>query len=137
MSGSQKTLPYDAANAGAISLAEGEITKSDAAARQLICTVPKGAVILRAWVEVKEGFNAGTSNLVTVGYGAVGAGTADDYVATVTEATPGVYDGVAAGVPLAALAADTDVYIYYTPGATGATAGKASGFVQFARLAGV
>lgn len=130
-----RTRPYDAGNAGAISIAEAEITKSAAAARQLIATLPAGAVILRTWVEVLEAFNAGTSNLVTVGTGAVGAGTADDLVATVTEATPGVYDGVAAGVPLAALAVETDVYVYYTPGAADATTGKARAFVQYARLA--
>jgi hypothetical protein len=135
MAGTQRTRPYDADNAGAISVAEAEITKSDAAARQLIATLPAGAVILRAWVEVLEAFNAGTSNLVTVGYGAIGAGTADDYVATVTEGTPGVYDGAAAGVPLPALAAATDVYVYYTPGAAGATTGKARAFIEYARLA--
>jgi hypothetical protein len=91
MAGSQRTRPYNAANAGATSVAEAEITKSAAAARQLIASLPLGAVILAAWVEVLEAFNAGTSNLVTVGYGAIGAGTADDFVATVTEATPGVY----------------------------------------------
>lgn len=134
MSG-QRTRPYDADNAGAISIAEAEITFSAAAARQLIATLPLGAVILRAWVEVLTAFNAGTSNLVTVGYGAIAAGTADDYVATVTEGTPGVYDGVGAGVPLPALAAATDVYVYYTPGAADATTGKARAFIQYARLA--
>lgn len=134
MSG-QRTRPYDADNAGAISIAEAEITFSAAAARQLIATLPLGAVILRTWVEVLTAFNAGSSNLVTVGYGATGAGTADDYVATVTEGTPGVYDGAAAGVPLAALAAEQDVYVYYTPGGTAPTTGKARAFVQYARLA--
>ena len=134
MAGTQRTRPYHAGAAGATSVAEAEITKSDAAARQLVCTVPAGAVILRAWVEVLEAFNAGTSNLVTVGTGAIAAGTADDYVDTVTEATPGVYPGLSAG-PTAALAADTDVYVYYTPGAAGATTGKARAFIEFARLA--
>jgi hypothetical protein len=132
---SQRTRPYHADAAGAISIAEAEITKSDAAARQLIATLPAGAVILKAWVEVLEAFNAGTSNLVTVGFGAIAAGSADDYVSAVTEGTPGVYDGVGSPAPFAALADDTDVYAYYTPGAAGATTGKARAFVMYARLA--
>ena len=132
MTGSQRTRPYHAGAAGAPSIAEAEITKSDAAARQLIASLPAGAVITRAWVEVLEAFNAGTSNLLTVGHGAVGAGTADDYVDTVTESTPGV--SAAAG-PFAALVADQDVYVYYTPGATGATTGKARAFIEYFRSA--
>lgn len=135
MTGTQRTRPYHAGAAGATSIAEAEITKSAAAARQLIATVPAGAVILNAWVEVLEAFNAGTSNLITVGYGAIAAGTADDYVATVTEGTPGVYGQATPGLPFAALAAATDVYVYYTPGAADATTGKARAFIEFARLA--
>lgn len=135
MAGSLRTRAYDEKNAGAISIAESEIIFSAAAARQLIASLPAGAVILRTWVEILTAFNAGSSNLVTVGYGAVADATADDYVATVTEGTPGVYDGVAAGVPLAALAAAQDVYAYYTPGGTAPTTGKARAFVMWARLA--
>lgn len=132
MAGSQRTRPYHAGAAGAPSVAEAEITFSDAAARVLIATVPASAVILRSWVEVITAFNAGTSNLLTVGTGAIGSGTADDIVDTVTESTPGVYGG---NGPMVALAAATDVYVYYTPGATGATTGKARAFIEFARLA--
>lgn len=130
-----RTRPYNAANAGATSVAEAEITFSAAAARQLIASLPAGAVILNAWVEVLTAFNAGTSNLITVGYGAIAAGTADDFVATVTEGTPGVYGQATPGLPFAALAADTDVYVYYTPGAADATTGKARAFIEYARLA--
>lgn len=135
MTGSLRTRPYNAGNAGATSVAEAEIDFSDAAARQLIASLPAGAVILAAWVEVLTAFNAGTSNLITVGFGAVAAATADDYVATVTEGTPGVYGQPTPGLPFAALAADQDVYVYYTPGATGATTGKARAFIEYARLA--
>ena len=135
MAGSQRTRPYHAGAAGAPSVAEAEITFSDAAARVLIATVPAGAVILKAWVEVITAFNAGVSNLLTVGSGAVGGGTAADYVAAVTEGTPGVYTGVGAPAPFAALATATDVYVYYTPGATGATTGKARAFIEYVRLA--
>jgi len=134
MSG-QRTRPYHSGAAGAPSVAEAEITFSAAAARQLIASVPAGAVILNAWVEVLEAFNAGTTNLITLGYGAIGAGTADDFVATVTEGTPGVYGQATPGLPFAALAAATDVYAYYTPTGTAATTGKARAFVEFVRLA--
>lgn len=135
MSGSQKTRPRFADTAGVASIAEAEITKSAAAARQLIASLPAGAVIVNAWVEVLEAFNAGTSNLVTVGFGAIGAGTADDYVAAVTEGTPGVYGQTTPGLPFPALAAAQDVYAYYTPGAGDATTGKARAFIEYVRLA--
>jgi hypothetical protein len=137
MAGTQRTRPYHAGAAGATSIAEAEITFSllTAGARQLIASLPAGAVILAAWVEVLTAFNAGTSNLVTVGYGAIGAATADDFVPTVTEGTPGVYGQATPGLPFAALTADTDVYVYYTPGATDATTGKARAFIEYARLA--
>lgn len=128
----QRTRPYNAGNAGAPSIAEAEITFSAAAARQLIDTLPVGAVILRSWVEVLEAFNATTSNLVTVGTGAVGAGTADDILPNVTEGTPGVYTG---NGPMAALTAETEVYVYYTPGAADASTGKARAFIEWVRTA--
>jgi hypothetical protein len=127
-----RTRPYHSGAAGATSIAEAEIDFSAAAARQLIASLPSGAVILRSWVEVLEAFNAGTSNLITVGTGAIAAGTADDIVPNVTEGTPGVYTG---NGPMAALTADTDVYVYYTPGAADATTGIARAFVEYARLA--
>jgi hypothetical protein len=135
MAGSQRTRPYHAGAAGAPSVAEAEILFSAAAARVLIASLPLGAVILRAWVQLITAFNAGTSNLITVGSGAIGAAEADDIVAAVTEGTPGVYDGVGSPVPFAALGAATDVYVYYTPGDTAATTGKARAFIEYVRLA--
>jgi hypothetical protein len=72
---------------------------------------------------------------VTMGNGAIGAGTADDYTPTVTEGTPGVYTGITA--PQVALAAATDVYVYYTPGDAAATTGKAIAYVEWVRIATV
>lgn len=135
MAGRQRTRPYHGNSAGATSIAEAQIDFSDAAARVLIASLPANSVLLDAWVEVEEAFNAGTSNLITVGTGATGSATADDIVATVTEGTPGVYGGVGAGVPYAIFAVPTDVYVYYTPGATGATTGRAKAFLHYARLA--
>lgn len=135
MAGSQKTRPRFADAAGAISVAEAELLFSAAAARQLIANLPAGAVILKAWVEVVTAFNATVSNLVTLGFGAIAAGTADDYVATVTEGTPGVYGQASLGLPFAALAAAQDVYAYYTPGAADATTGKARCFIEYVRTA--
>ena len=132
----QRTRPYNRDNAGALSISEAEITFSAAAARQLIDTLPAGAVILSAHVEVLEAFNAGTSNLITVGTGAVGAGTADDILgaADVTEGTPGVYPATVKQA-VAALTAETDIYVYYTPGDDQASTGKARARIVWARLA--
>jgi hypothetical protein len=135
MAGSTRTRPYNAGVVGALCIAEAEILISDAAARVFIGTLPAGAVITQAWIEVITAFNAGTSNLLTAGYGAVGAATADDFVATVTEGTPGVYVGVGHPAPFAALSAAVDAYVYYTPGATGGTTGKARAFVEYFRSA--
>jgi phosphoribulokinase len=91
-------------------------------------------VIKRTWIEVITAFNAASTNLLTMGYGAIGAGTADDYVDTVTEGTPAVYPGVVTA-PIAALTAETDVYLYYTPTGTAATTGKAICYVEWVRIA--
>jgi hypothetical protein len=125
--------PHDPGAVGVLNTASAEIDISDAAARQLIASLPAGAVITGTWVEVVTAFNAGTSNLITQGNGAIGAATADDYTPNVTEGAPGIYTGITA--PQAALAAAVDVYIYYTPGATGGTTGKAVGYVQWIRTA--
>jgi hypothetical protein len=130
--GTKLTRPYGIDNAGLVSIMEAEILKSDAAARQLIGTIPPNSVVLDAWVEVEEAFNAGVSNLVTAGWGAIAAATADDLVSAVTEGTPGAYAG-AGKVPK--FAAATDLYLYYTPGAAGATTGRAHAYVVIARCA--
>jgi hypothetical protein len=135
MAGSQKTRPRFADAAGAVSVAEAELLFSAADARQLIASLPAGAVILAAWVEVITAFNAGTTNVVTVGFGAIASGTADDYVATVTEGTPGVYGQATPGLPFAALAADQDVYAYYSSTGTAPTTGKARAFIAYVRTA--
>ena len=131
MAGSQRTRPYHAGAAGATSIAEAEILFSAAAARVLICSLPALSVVLRAWVEVLTAFNAGTSNLITVGWGAIGAATADDYVGTVDESQASL--ATATG-PFAAETAEKDVYVYYTPGDTAASTGKARAFIEYARL---
>jgi hypothetical protein len=131
MAGSQRTRPYHAGAAGATSIAEAEVLFSAAAARQLICSLPALSVVLRAWVEVLTAFNAGVSNLVTVGWGAIGAASADDYVATVDESQVSL--ATATG-PFAAETAAKDVYVYYTPGDGAASTGKARAFIEYARL---
>ncbi len=132
MAGSQLTRPYHAGAAGATSVAEAEITFSAAAARQLICSLPALSVVLRAWVEVLTAFNAGSSNLLTVGWGAIAAATADDYVATVDESQASLST---VGGPFAAETAAKDIYVYYTPGNTAASTGKAHAYIEYARLA--
>lgn len=134
MGSKQLSRSFAPGSIGVVNVVAAEIDFSAAAARQLLEQLPIGAVIKRCWIEVITAFNAGTSNLLTMGSGAIGAGTADDYVDTVTEGTPGVYQGVVTA-PIAALAVATDVYVYYTPGDTAATTGKAIAYVEWVRIA--
>lgn len=134
MGSKQLSRSFAPGSIGVVNVVAAEIAFSAAAARQLIETLPKGAVIIRTWIEVITAFNAGTSNLLTMGYGAIGAAEANDYVDTVTEGTPAVYQGVVTA-PIAALLAATDVYVYYTPGDTAATTGKAIAYIEWVRIA--
>lgn len=125
--------PHDPGDVGVLNTAAAEIDFSAAAASQVIASLPIGAIITATWVEVITAFNAGSTNLITQGYGAVASATADDYTPNVTEGTPGVYTGLAA--PQTALTAAQDVAIYYTPTGTAPTTGKAIGYVQWIRTA--
>lgn len=127
----QLTAPHDGV-AGVATVVSAQIAFSAAAARQLICSLPIGAIVLRAWVEVKTAFNAGTSNLLTVGWGATGGANADDYAPTVDESQAGVSAVVG---PFAVETAAKDVYVYYTPGDAAATTGLAVAYVEYVRAA--
>lgn len=130
------TRPYHHGSAGACSVMSAEIVKGAAAKRQLIGTIPAGAVILDRFIDVLEAFNAGTSNLLTMGYGAIAASTADDLLGAsdVTEGTPGVYPSTRPQA-LSPLPSAVDVYVYYTPGDDQASTGIARAYVHYARMA--
>lgn len=126
--GHQRTRPYNDANAGASSIAEAEILFSDAEVP--VVDVPAGAVVLRAWGEVLEAFDAGTTNVLHVGV----TGDTDKYLGTadIDESAVGVS---AAKGPFAAEAAAVTVKAFFTQTGTAATAGRARVFVEYARLA--
>jgi hypothetical protein len=91
--------------------------------------LPAGAHILYCSVHVRTAFNAGTTNVLTVG--TAGGSNADIAgAATVTEGTPGYYGGV----PVADIAyptGDLAIYAQYTQTGTAATTGKADCVVAY------
>lgn len=96
----------------------------------IVClgTLPAGAFIARVYVRVNTAFNAGTTNVLTVGTSSgsnadiVAAGDVDESAAGVTEVTRGV--GLA-------VTADTPIYVKYTQSGTAASAGAADVIVEF------
>jgi hypothetical protein len=81
-----------------------------------------GDVVVQCWVQVTTAFNAGTTNVITLGDGT----TADKYLAAadVTEGTPGVYPTGGKGPFVAETAAKTLTATYAQTG-TAATTGAA------------
>lgn len=94
-------------------------------------TLPKGAFITGCDVEVITAFNAGTTNVLTVG--TLATGNEIVAAADVTEGTPGNYTmaTLAKGRSFAA-AADVDVYIRYTQTGTAGTTGQANVVLTYA-----
>lgn len=97
-------------------------------------TLPAGAEIHYAMVKIKTAFNAGTTNVLTVGTNStsyndiVAAGDADEAV------TEGVM--VLRGADLT-ISADTDVYAKFTESGTAATTGAAKVWVAYSIADGV
>jgi hypothetical protein len=81
-----------------------------------------GDVVVSAWVQVITAFNAGTTNVITLGDGT----TADKYLAAadVTEGTPGVYPTGGKG-PYVAETGTGTLRATYTQTGTAATTGAA------------
>lgn len=135
MAGSTKTRPYHAGAAGALSLAEAEITFAATNERQLIASLPAGAVILDRWFEITTPFDSGDSDELNIGWGAVGAGTSDDLLDAVDgQGAAGVYP-TTRGIPAVRLAAAQDIYAYHLTAGTDPTAGAARACIVFARTA--
>jgi hypothetical protein len=92
--------------------------------------LPAGALIESATVYVGAAFNAGTTNVLTVGLGAannniVGAGA-------VTPGTVGQTNGIIpTGAALGPLAADAQVNVTYAQTGTAATAGQAIVVIKY------
>ncbi len=85
-------------------------------------TLAVGDVVINVWCEVLTAFNAGTTNVLTVGDGTTG----NKYLAAadITEATPAVYPTGGAGPFKAETAAGT-LTVSYAQTGTAATTGSA------------
>jgi hypothetical protein len=94
-----------------------------------VVALEKGCIPLRAYARIVTGFNAGTTNVLSLGTAAV----PDSLVtsANAVAGTPGFKAGT--GVDLGTeLAADTQYYAKYTQTGTVATAGEVEFIVEFA-----
>lgn len=85
-------------------------------------TLAAGDVVVQCWAEVLTAFNAGTTNVLTLGDGTTG----NKYLAAadVTEGTPGVYPTGGAG-PFAAESAAGTLTASFAQTGTAATTGSA------------
>lgn len=93
--------------------------------------LPKGAIIVGTDMLVTTAFNAGTTNVLTVGSA---AGSNADIVsaAAENEAATGLTQNIApSGNMLAPLTADTQVFAQYTQTGTAATAGAAYVIIKY------
>ena len=136
MAGSLKTRPAHEGNiAGVIEFAEAEITFAAANERQLIASLPAGAIVLDRWFEIITPFDSGTSDEGNIGWGAVGAATSDDLLDAVDlQGAAGVYPATR-GIPAVRLAAAQDIYAYHLTVGTDPTAGAARACIVFVRTA--
>jgi hypothetical protein len=93
--------------------------------------LPKGAIITSTSVQVGTAFNAGTTNVLTIGTNAgnydniVAAADADETALAITNAIKPT------GTALGPLAADARVFVKYTQTGTAATAGSATVLIHY------
>ena len=89
-------------------------------------TLPKGAIVTKAVADVTQAFNAGTTNVLTLGY----SSDTDALMASadITEGTIGAYVKQRMDAPLSAAA---DVYAQYTSTGTSPSAGKAVFYITY------
>lgn len=85
-------------------------------------TLAVGDVVINVWCQVLTAFNAGTTNVLTVGDG----NTGNKYLAAadITEGTPGVYPTGGAG-PFVAETVERTLTVSYAQTGTPATTGSA------------
>lgn len=91
--------------------------------------LPAGAHIIYSSTHVRTAFNAGTTNVLTIG---TVAGSNADIAgsSTITEGTPGYYGGVPVS-DITYPAGDLPIYVQYTQTGTAATTGKADCVVLY------
>lgn len=94
-------------------------------------TLRAGDVVIQAWFQVTQAFNAGTTNVITLGDGT----TADKYLAAadVTEATPAVYPTGGKG-PFAAEAGAGTLRLTYAQTGAAATTGAGRAYALISSL---
>lgn len=112
---------------GGVRLLRATVNFSDSSVT--IGTLKVGEVVIRAWADVLTVFNAGTTNVLTVGV----TGTTNKYLAAadVTEGSTGVTPTGGKG-PFTAEAAAVDIVAAYAQTGTAATTGRAVVYVQVA-----
>jgi len=137
MAGTSKTRPYNAVNAGALSIAECEITFSAADARVLLVEgLPANSLIVDAFFDLTEAFDSGTSDTLSIGTGATGGANDGDILDTVDgQGTPGVFPATRSIPKVSGLSGGEDVYAYYNTEGTAPSAGAAKAYIVYARLA--
>lgn len=89
-------------------------------------TLPKGAIVTRAAVRVTEAFNAGTSNVLTIGYS-----SDTDALMGSSDITEGTIGGYAVERMDAPLASASVVYAQFTQTGTAANKGKAEVYITY------
>lgn len=108
--------------AGGVNCKAGVVTFEDDAPRTLF-TLPAGAIIVNAVVNVSEAFNDGSASVLDLGLGADDDGLA---VALDVEATGQITSGFVPGALFTPLEEETDITATYTGTAEDATAGAAT-----------
>lgn len=111
-------------------LAEADIAFGDTAVKDLD-TLAVGEIVVSCWVEVITAFNAGTTNVLTLGV----AGTVNKYLAAadIDETTPAVYPTGGKG-PFAAETAAVTLSVKYVQTGGAATAGAAKAYALIASV---
>lgn len=92
--------------------------------------LPAGAIIIGTDVHVAAAFNAGTTNVLTVGTS--GVFTEIVSAAALNEGATGLTQNIApTGVMLGPIASDTQVFVSYTQTGTAASAGQATFVIKY------
>lgn len=94
-----------------------------------IGAIPAGAIIDSLDANIETAFNAGSTNVLTVGSSATPAGIGAS--ASIIAGTAGYKRGLTGALCGTPLAADTIIYAQYSPTGTAGTAGKAEFVVKF------
>lgn len=93
--------------------------------------LPQGAFIITALTEVVTGFNAGTTNPISVGSNSPNFNNIVAAADITTPGTPGVYVSTGGRGRGVAASADQQLFVKYAPTGTAATAGQAVILIEY------